>query len=89
MLGRLRMPIEKAIMDYEELVKAAFSEVTWTTGKLKATQLEYALQRIVRDVTGDANTPLEDDATSSCRTWVAYLDDVCLAQYVPIASYAP
>ncbi|CAE6473718.1 unnamed protein product [Rhizoctonia solani] len=54
MLGRLRMPIQKAIEEYGKLVKGVFSErKPLGTTAYKGTKLQQALQAMVREATGD------------------------------------
>ncbi|CUA77727.1 Nephrocystin-3 [Danio rerio] [Rhizoctonia solani] len=54
MLGRLRMPIDKAISEYAKLVKDVFQDTKLSgTTMYKATKLQDALKRLVREVTGN------------------------------------
>lgn len=70
MLGRLRMDVDTAIKYYDELAKNVFSETKrWGDGRFKATKLEEAIKSVVKDMTGDSESPLlESDETSICRT---------------------
>jgi len=71
MLGRLRMDIDTAIKHYDRLVKHVFSQPKrWRgDGKFKATKLEEAMKAMVRDATGDSESPLlEHDEAIHCRT---------------------
>jgi len=71
MLGRLRMDVNTAIKHYDIMVKHVFSHQKGRPGdgKFKATKLEAIIKSIVRDVTGDCETPLlEQDETTGCRT---------------------
>ena len=71
MLGRLRMDIDTAIKHYGTLVKHIFSHPKGRPGdgKFKATKLEAAIKSIVREVTGDSESPLlERNGTTCCRT---------------------
>lgn len=56
MLGRLRMPVEKAIEAYAELSKKIFSKKqSFKDGKYSAVGLEAAVGKIVKRYTGDAS----------------------------------
>ena len=71
MLGRLRMDVETAIKYYGTLVKHVFSHPKGRPGdgKFKATKLEAAIKSIMREVTGDSESPLlEQDESAGCRT---------------------
>ena len=71
MLGRLRMDVETAINHYATLVKQVFScpKGRPGDGKFKATKLEAAIKSIVREVTGDSESPLlERNESAGCRT---------------------
>jgi len=71
MLGRLRMDVDTAIKHYGTLVKHVFSHPKGRPGdgKFKATKLEAAIKSIVREVTGDSESPLlERNEATDCRT---------------------
>lgn len=73
MLGRLRMDVDAAIKHYDNLAKDVFSDLKrWGDGKFKATKLEEAIKSVVKDITGDSETPLlepeGDDEAGVCRT---------------------
>jgi hypothetical protein len=69
MLGRLQMDVEEAIEHYDDLVKQVFSDMKrWGDGKFKAKKLEEAIQKVVKTVTGDPESPLLDDQARVCRT---------------------
>ncbi|CUA68361.1 Nephrocystin-3 [Homo sapiens] [Rhizoctonia solani] len=54
MLGRLRMPIDKAISEYATLAKDVFQDTKLTgTTMYKATKLQHALKKMIREATGD------------------------------------
>ncbi|CUA77838.1 Nephrocystin-3 [Xenopus laevis] [Rhizoctonia solani] len=54
MLGRLRMPIDKAIPEYAKLAKEVFQDTKLSgTTMYKATKLQDALKRMIREATGD------------------------------------
>ena len=65
------MDVDTAIKHYDVLVKHVFSHPKrWQgEGKFKATRLEEAIKAIVRDATGDSESPLlEHDDATCCRT---------------------
>jgi len=71
MLGRLRMDIGTAIKHYDTMVKHVFSHPKGRPGdgKFKATKLEEAIKSIVKEVTGDSESPLlEQNLSTGCRT---------------------
>jgi len=71
MLGRLRMDVDTAIKHYNVLAKHVFSHPKrWQgEGKFKATRLEEAIRAMVKDTTGDSESPLlEHDEAKGCRT---------------------
>ena len=71
MLGRLRMDIDTAIKRYNELTKNVFSDPKrWAgDGKFKAGKLEDAIKSVVKEITGNSESPLlEDDEAGMCRT---------------------
>jgi len=71
MLGRLRLDVDTAIKHYGVMVKHVFSRPKGRPGdgKFKATKLEAAIKSIVRDVTGDSESPLlERNQSTGCRT---------------------
>jgi len=65
------MDIDTAIKYYDTLVKHVFSHPKGRPGdgKFKATKLEAAIKSIVREVTGDSESPLlGKNETTGCRT---------------------
>jgi len=65
------MDVDTAIGHYNTLVKHVFSyPKRWQgDGKFKATKLEEAMKAIVREVTGDSESPLlEPGEVIHCRT---------------------
>jgi len=71
MLGRLRMDVDTAIRHYVTLVKHVFSHPKrWKgKGRFKATKLEEVMKAMVRDTTGDSESPLlEHNEAIGCRT---------------------
>ena len=68
MLGRLRMDVDTAIKHYDIMVTHVFSDPKGN-GRFKATKLEVAIKSIVRDVTGNSESPLlERNESTVCRT---------------------
>jgi hypothetical protein len=76
MLGRLRIQLPDCIPMFAELVSDVFSEKklisTNEAASFKATKLEAALKKSVRDATGDENALLMDTLPDSedCKTYV-------------------
>ncbi|EKM82275.1 hypothetical protein AGABI1DRAFT_124759 [Agaricus bisporus var. burnettii JB137-S8] len=72
MLGRLRMDVDAAIKDYDDLAKRVFSTPKrWGDGAFKSTTLKEAMKSVVKTVTGDSESPLiESDQGGICRTFV-------------------
>jgi len=70
MLGRLRMDVDKAIENYDDLTEKVFSDQKWWgDGKFKATKLEGVIKSAVKDVTDDSESPLmENEETGFSRT---------------------
>jgi len=71
MLGRLRMDVDVAIKHYSTLVKHVFSHQKGRPGdgKFKATKLEVAIKSVVKEITGDSESPLlERNESTGCRT---------------------
>ena len=65
------MDVDTAIKHYGTLVKHVFSHPKGRPGdgKFKATKLEAAIKSIVREVTGDSESPLlERNGTTCCLT---------------------
>jgi len=65
------MDIDTAIKHYHTLVKHIFSHPKERPGdgKFNATKLEAAVKSIVREVTGDSESPLlEQNESTGCRT---------------------
>ncbi|CUA77298.1 Nephrocystin-3 [Xenopus laevis] [Rhizoctonia solani] len=72
MLGRLRMPIEKAISEYAKLAKDVFQDTKLSgTTMYKATKLQDALKRMIREVTGDEGEMMSERREyTGCKTVV-------------------
>ncbi|KAJ7440029.1 FabD/lysophospholipase-like protein [Mycena latifolia] len=74
MLGRLRMSVEDAIQAYDTLAQEVFSEMKHfgQDGKFKASQLEAAIQKIVKEnsASQDPEEPMKDPLgrDAICRT---------------------
>jgi len=71
MLGRLRMDVDAAIKHYDTMVEQVFSDpkARLGDGRFKATKLEAAIKSVVKDVTGDSESPLlERNESTVCRT---------------------
>ena len=65
------MDIDTAIKHYDIMVKYVFSDPKGRlgNGRFKATVLEEAIKSIVRDITGDSESPLLEQTESTvCRT---------------------
>jgi len=65
------MDIDTAIKHYDIMVKHVFSDPKGRlgNGRFKATVLEEAIKSIVRDVTGDSESPLlERNDSTVCHT---------------------
>ena len=76
MLGRLRMDVNTAIRQYDDIAKHAFSDVKLLggDGKFEASKLEEAIKSVVEGITGNSGSPLlEGNEAKGCRTWVHYL----------------
>ena len=65
------MDVDTAIKHYNIMVKYVFSNPKGRLGdgRFKATKLEAAIKSIVRDVTGNSESPLlEQNGSTVCRT---------------------
>jgi hypothetical protein len=74
MLGRLRLSVDKAIKAYGDFASKVFSDKKqfWKDGMFKASNLEKAIQAIIRESIGDPDAPMFDPRPSSevCKTYV-------------------
>jgi hypothetical protein len=74
MLGRLRLPVDKAIEAYGRFASQVFSDKKpfWKDGMFKPSKLEKAFQTIVQESIGDPNARMLDIRTSNgiCKTYV-------------------
>ncbi|CUA77734.1 Nephrocystin-3 [Xenopus laevis] [Rhizoctonia solani] len=72
MLGRLRMPIEKAIAEYAKFTKEVFQDTKLGgTTMYKTTKLQDALKTMIREATGhEEETMNEREGLEGCRTQV-------------------
>ncbi|KEP46389.1 calcium-independent phospholipase A2-gamma [Rhizoctonia solani 123E] len=70
MLGRLRMPVDKAILEYAKLVREVFKEKKMTGRSMyKGTKLQDALRAMVRETTGDEGEMMnERRGDGGCKT---------------------
>jgi len=65
------MDVDVAIKHYGTLVKHVFSHQKGRPGdgKFKATKLEVAIKSVVKEITGDSESPLlERNESTGCRT---------------------
>jgi len=65
------MDVDTALKYYDTMVKDVFSHPKGRPGqgRFKATRLEAAIKSIVRNVTGDSESPLlERNKSTGCRT---------------------
>lgn len=74
MLGRLEMDIQPCIDAYSELSRNIFCDkgrsVNWKgniTGKYKASKLEDAVRRIIKDSGSSEEASLDDGRDRGCR----------------------
>ncbi|CAE7201755.1 unnamed protein product, partial [Rhizoctonia solani] len=69
MLGRLQMPIKRAITEYAKLVKDVFGERKYTGSTLyKGTKLQEALKAMIRDATENEGEMMNNGHESDgCR----------------------
>ncbi|CUA76313.1 Nephrocystin-3 [Homo sapiens] [Rhizoctonia solani] len=72
MLGRLRMPVAKAIEKYAVFVKEVFTEKKWYGPTMyKSTKLQEALKIMIREATGDEGAMMDEDQENNiCKTVV-------------------
>ncbi|EUC58304.1 calcium-independent phospholipase A2-gamma, putative, partial [Rhizoctonia solani AG-3 Rhs1AP] len=72
MLGRLRMPVDKAIAEYAKLVKVVFKDKKISGPAMyKGTKLQEALNTMIREATGDEGERMVDDQKGTeCKTVV-------------------
>ncbi|KAG8728712.1 hypothetical protein FRC11_010361 [Ceratobasidium sp. 423] len=72
MLGRLQMPVKKAIAEYAKLMKKVFSEKKMSGPTVyKGTKLRQALKEMIREATGDGGEMMAEGGVSDgCKTAV-------------------
>ncbi|KAL5631688.1 hypothetical protein ACGC1H_007264 [Rhizoctonia solani] len=72
MLGRLRMPIDKAIEEYAKMMESIFSEKKMSGPTMyKGTKLQETLRTMIRGATGnEGEMMVEDEAKQECKTVV-------------------
>ena len=70
MLGRLRIPIEKAIEEYAKLVKEVFKDKKMGGPTMyKEIKLQEALKTMIREATGDEREMMSNNRESDgCKT---------------------
>jgi hypothetical protein len=74
MLGRLRMPLKKAIEEYAKLMREAFADKKIWTGSsnaaYKGTKLQEALRSMIRDTAGNESEPMVETQAKGdwCKT---------------------
>ena len=81
MLGRLGMPVDKAVRCYGTLVGTVFSNMkqTWGDGRFKASQLEKVIKEIVKEQTGQEDERMVGTPPHNrgCKTWAVYDHSPC------------
>ncbi|CAE7215951.1 unnamed protein product, partial [Rhizoctonia solani] len=72
MLGRLQMPIEKAIAEYVKLSEDVFKDRKWNGSTIyKGTKLRDALRTMVRETTGnEAEMMNKGEINNKCKSVV-------------------
>ncbi|KAG9086746.1 hypothetical protein FS749_003416 [Ceratobasidium sp. UAMH 11750] len=73
LLGRLCMPIDKAIECFKKLGEEVYSNkkaISKSAGstEYKTTKLKQTLRQIIRDVTGNEDERMETDSDPKCKT---------------------
>jgi hypothetical protein len=90
MLGRLRLPVDKAIKAYGDIASKVFSDkkLRWQDGMFKARKLEKAIREIIRESIGDPDARMFDPRPSSelCKTYVHVAPSCYMADYSPVSS---
>ncbi|KEP45663.1 calcium-independent phospholipase A2-gamma, partial [Rhizoctonia solani 123E] len=86
MLGRLRMPIDKAISEYAKLVKEVFRETKMIGPTMyKGTKLQNALKTMVREATGDEGEIMNEDTEhNACKTAIFAMSQHNLNAGLPV-----
>jgi hypothetical protein len=73
MLGRLRLPVDKAIEAYGYFAEKVFSDkkLFWKDGMFKASNLEKEIRAIIKKSLKDPNARMLDPRPSSevCKTY--------------------
>jgi hypothetical protein len=92
MLGRLRLPVDKAIEAYSNFASKVFSDKKqfWKDGMFKASNLEKAIQEIIQESIGDPNARMFDPRPSSevCKTYVHVVASSCYIAHRSPVSFA-
>ncbi|KAI0269331.1 acyl transferase/acyl hydrolase/lysophospholipase [Gloeopeniophorella convolvens] len=86
MLGRMRMSVDEAIVCYGGLSEKVFSDVKHGLheGKFKASKLEEAIKKIVKQMTGDAESMMLDPNPAACKTFVCAMDAHNMNAGIPV-----
>ncbi|KAJ7118653.1 acyl transferase/acyl hydrolase/lysophospholipase [Mycena crocata] len=87
MLGRLRMPVDQAIQCYDDMSSKIFRKSNLLgDGKYSASTMEKVIKAIVKDRTGDSETPLVDDGAlgGKCRTFVCSMNALNMDARKPV-----
>jgi hypothetical protein len=72
MLGRLRMSVDEAIVQYAEFAESVFSQVKSPfsrDGRFSATKFEQVIKKIVSERTGEADERMMDRSEGACKTY--------------------
>ena len=90
MLGRLEMDVQPCIDAYSELSRRIFSKkslpVDWrghVNGRYKASELEDAIKKIVKDSGSPEDAPLSDGKGRGCRVYVVDPQDSWTKAEIP------
>ncbi|KAF8706020.1 Patatin-like phospholipase, partial [Rhizoctonia solani] len=89
MLGRLRMPIDKAIEEYVKLMKSVFSEKKLSvsgSAVYKAKNLQEALGVMIREATGDEEEMMigREGSTQNPKTAVFAMGKINMNACIPV-----
>jgi hypothetical protein len=91
MLGRLRLPVDKAIEAYGDFASKVFSDkkLRWQDGMFKASNLKKAIRAIIQDSIDDPEARMFDPRPSSqvCKTYIHVAPSYCyIADRSPVSS---
>ncbi|CAE7234346.1 unnamed protein product, partial [Rhizoctonia solani] len=85
MLGRLQMPIDKAIQEYVKLAEDVFKDKKWNGTMYKKTKLQEALTAMVRGKTGNEGELMNNGLeTNGCKTVVFAMARHNLSANLPV-----